>query len=542
MRAAEMPLTEDRHPVTASGPSSCPRVRPSLASRARNRAPGIRLVQNVVANYVGNATTAILGIVLIPVYVHYLGIEAFGLIGAYAILQAALSLLDLGLSATLNREVARRSAYPETRGELRSLLRTLEWVFWPVGLLLFVGLAALSPHIAANWFQTDQLAVSVVGQAVLLMAAVAALEWPFAFYAGGLLGLQRQVLFNAIVVAVAVLRSVGVVAVLVLVSPTLTAFFLWQLLCAGLQTGLLALVLWRSLPRSGEPTRFRPDLLRSVWRFAAGMSGITILGVVLTQMDKVVLTRLLPLEEFGYYALAAVAATGLYRLVAPLFSALYPRLTELVSRGETEELARTYHSACQTMSVMVLPAALVLIAFSHEVLWIWTRDIIAADNAWLILSLLIAGTALNGLMNLPYALQLAHGWTRLALYTNIVAAALLLPMVIVAARWYGGPGAAAVWVLLNLGYVLIPLQLMHRRLLPGEQWRWYRNDVGLPLMAAGVIVLISRVLVPPELGTVPLTAWIALTGIGAVGCALLAAPDVRSSTLTLFRGSANHGS
>lgn len=493
------------------------------------------LLHNILANYVGSVTTAVLGIVLVPVYVRYLGIEAFGLIGAYAILQAALAVLDLGMSTTLNREMARRSAQGNAGVELRSLLRTLEWVFWPVGLLVFFASAALAPYIAGHWLRVDWLPLNVVGHAIALMGAVAALEWPFAFYTGGLLGLQRQVLLNVIVVAVALLRSVGAVVVLVLVSPTLPAFFLWQLACAALQTGLVAAVLWRSLPAGEESARFSPDLLRSIWRFAAGMSGITILGMVLSQMDKVILTRLLPLVEFGYYSLAGVVAMGLYRLIAPLFSALYPRFTELVSRGETEELVRTYHSACQAMSVIVLPTALLLIAFSREVLWLWTGDPVAADNTWKILSFLIAGTALNGLMNLPYALQLAYGWTKLALYTNIVAVAVLLPLVVIFAQRYGAGGAAAVWALLNLGYVLIPLQLMHRRLLPAEKWRWYREDVALPLAAAAIVVIPSRWIIADGLGSALAIAWIAATGIAALVAAALAAPLIRPRVLLLAR-------
>ena len=48
-----------------------------------------------------------MGFVFVPVYISYLGIEAYGLIGLFATLQAWLSLLDLGLSPTLNREMAR---------------------------------------------------------------------------------------------------------------------------------------------------------------------------------------------------------------------------------------------------------------------------------------------------------------------------------------------------------------------------------------------------------------------------------------------------
>ena len=45
-------------------------------------------------------------------------------------IQAFLSLLDLGLSATVNREMARLSACSGKLKEMRDLLRTMEWAYW----------------------------------------------------------------------------------------------------------------------------------------------------------------------------------------------------------------------------------------------------------------------------------------------------------------------------------------------------------------------------------------------------------------------------
>jgi len=120
------------------------------------------------------------------------------------------------------------------------------------------------------------------------------------------------------------------------------------------------------------------------------------------------------------------------------------------------------------------------------------RDADVVDNTYLLVSLLAAGTGLNALMHLPYALQLAHGWTRLALYTNIVAIVLIVPGIVVLAGLYAGMGAAVAWVVLNLGYLLIVINLMHRRLLPGEKYRWYFKDVGAPFVAALLVCVAGR--------------------------------------------------
>ena len=95
------------------------------------------------------------------------------------------------------------------------------------------------------------------------------------------------------------------------------------------------------------------------------------------------------------------------------------------------------------------------------------------------------GSLLNGLMLIPYQMMLAHGWTSLTIKINSVAVAILIfHKIIWVAPRYGAIGTAWIWVALNTGYVLFNVSFMHRRLLLGEKWRWYREDVALPLATA----------------------------------------------------------
>jgi O-antigen/teichoic acid export membrane protein len=160
---------------------------------------------------------------------------------------------------------------------------------------------------------------------------------------------------------------------------------------------------------------------------------------------------------------------------------------------------------------MILPAAIVVSLFASEILFLWTGDPVTVANTHNIVSLLIIGTALNGLMNLPYGLQLAHAWTKLTLYTNIIASIMLVPMIYFLATHYGVVGAASAWVILNTGYVLICIQIMHSRLLKGEQWRWYLNDVGIPLLAAFSAALLWRIFIPNDMSRYSMFFY--LTGV-----------------------------
>jgi len=464
-----------------------------------------------------------MGIVFVPLYIRFMGIEAYGLVGVFAALLGVFALLDMGLSSTLNREMARLSVQKDKAQDMRDLLRTLEIPYWLIGMLIAVTVILASPLIAFHWVKVKNLSQDSVHTALLIMGLCVAFRWPMGFYSGGLMGLQRQVLLNSINTVVATFRGVGAVLVLWLVSPTVEAFFFWQLAISAIHIGLIVFFLWQSLPPASKKASFRPELLRTIWRFAAGMTGITITVIFLMELDKIILSRMLSLEMFGYYTLANVVAMTLYRFIGPVFSATYPKLTSLVEQGAEKEITKLYHQSAQLISVMVLPAALVVALFSKELLLLWTRSPVTADNTHLLVSILVLGTACNGLMNIPYALQLAHGWTRLGLVVNIVSVLVLVPLMILLARQYGAVGAASVWLILNAGYVVINPTLVHRRLLPAEKWRWYIEDVGRPLLAAVAVCLMGRIVVQPNWSTLPMVAGIGLTSGAALLAAALAA-------------------
>ena len=100
------------------------------------------------------------------------------------------------------------------------------------------------------------------------------------------------------------------------------------------------------------------------------------------------------------------------------------------------------------------------------------------------MSLLVASSAVNALIYIPYAMQLASGWTSLGVYMNVaglVGAVVLLPPMV---SQHGAVGAAGVKLALSLGVFVAGPWIMHRRVLRGEMLRWYLNDVGKPFLAA----------------------------------------------------------
>ena len=439
------------------------------------------LGRNLIASMASSVWTALVGLAVVPLYLKYLGVEAYGLIGFFATMQAIFSLLDLGLATTINREVARYSAAGNLR-EAGKLLHTLAIIYWGTAAVIALIIVLLAPFIAGHWLQSTHLPQENVAHAVMLMGLIAACRWPIGVYQGALMGMQKLAVSSAVSTIIVTFGSLGSVAILAFVSPTIEAFFTWQA-CVGLLYALsIRWLAWRIM-RHGQaiPSRFNIGELKRIWRFSAGMSGIAFSGVVLMQLDKVLLSRILSLEDFGRYTLAGVIASGLYMLLTPLFNAIYPRMSALVAIGNTEDLLILYKTGTRVFSTILFPIVIFAAIGSEDLVHLWTGNPSLAVSIAPIVSLLLAGTALNGVMHFPFALQLAYGMTRLPLTITLVLIAIMVPMIIVLSMSYGALGGATAWFILNLLYLFFGTWITHRKLLKREALGWLIHDVGFPL-------------------------------------------------------------
>lgn len=62
--------------------------------------------KNTTSNLIGGAWITILTIIITPLQVNILGVEAYGLVGFIAALQTLFSVFDFGISNTVIRELA----------------------------------------------------------------------------------------------------------------------------------------------------------------------------------------------------------------------------------------------------------------------------------------------------------------------------------------------------------------------------------------------------------------------------------------------------
>jgi len=474
--------------------------------------------RNILANYVGQFYVTLIGIIMVPMYVKYMGAEAYGLVGFYAMLQAWFMLLDMGLTPAMSRETARFQGGAIDALHLRRLLRSLEGVFIAVAVVGAVLLITGSSFIANNWLKVQRLPLDEVQNAVMLIAVITALRWMCGLYRGVITGLERLVWLNSMNIVMATGRFVLVIPLFIYVGTSPTLFFSYQLLVAIVELLALVAQAYLLLPKvsAGQRTSWEWGPLREVFKFSLSISVAVMLYLVGSQADKLLLSNLLTLTDYAYFTLAALLGGGVQILGAPISTALVPRMTKLNAEANEAGLIRVYRNATQLVCVMVIPAMLVLAFFAEQVLWVWTGNIEIVSKAKSILTPYALANGIQVLGALPLCIQLAKGDLKLHMVGSGLYTVLIIPAVIWGTLHFGASGAGYAFLGVNVLFFAFWVPKLHGRLVTGLHTQWLLHDVmGIFIFSTAAAIIMNEFIIWP---TTRLNVAVAVIMAGGVLC------------------------
>lgn len=459
------------------------------------------LKRNILSNYASQIYVTAVGILILPLYIKYIGAEAYGLVGFFTMLQAWFSLLDLGLTPTISRETARYHGGAMSALAYRQLFRALSLMFASIALIGGVSLWLFSGLIATRWLNVTELPMSEVILAVQVMAISVALRWMGGLYRGVVTGSERLVWLSGFNALIATLRFIAVFASMWLYGFTPFVFFIHQLAVALLEILGLFLMSLRLLPACSslnQPIGWSIRPVRPFLKFALTIAFTSSVWVLVTQTDKLILSGILPLAEYGYFTLAVLVASGIMVISGPISNAIMPRMARLHTEGQREELIRVYRNATQLVTVIAGSSAITIAFYAELLLYAWTGNYELATQAAPILRLYVLGNGCLALAAFPYYLQYALGNLKYHLIGNLITVVVLIPGIIFAASYYGGVGAGYVWLGLNSVFLLLWVGYVHRKLVPGLHKEWLLKDI-LYIASPAIFTLCIFAEVEPDL-------------------------------------------
>lgn len=451
--------------------------------------------EKIIANYFGTGWTALMSFVFTPLYIKYLGPESYGLVGVYAMIQGWMILLDVGLSPTLSREVSMYKAGVYVDKEIKEIFSSIEMIYIVLGISSGFLLIIFSSWISRNWLQINNLSLDVVASSVICFSFLIVFRWVSGLYSATIMGAQDIIWYNITRSIFSTLRGAGVIVVLHLVLSDIRVFFVYQAIIVLFELIVLRFRILRILPSPKKALLFSLKSISKIWKFAGGMAVITFLGIMLKQIDKIMLSKMMSLTEFGYYSLASVVSGIIILIVQPIINIAYPVIAELRAKNKSDvEVIKKYHFFSQMVSIVSIPIGLFFSLYSVQILTLWIGDKVIVDKISSIVSIMVLGNVVNNIMIMPYLLQISGGWTSLSLWSNIIYVIIFGPVIYFGYNYYGLIMVPIAWLVINVINVIFQVQVMHKKIYCEEMGRWYYKDIGIPFFVSSLILIGSKIL------------------------------------------------
>jgi len=421
---------------------------------------GITVTRNALSNFVVQSFVALLAILCIPVTLHGLGAERFGILTLAWLVVGYSSVLDLGIARATARFVSTALAHGATV-PVGSVLGTAITLSTSVGFLLGIGVALLG----AVLIQTVTVLREVSAQDGLLSVIATASAIPIvvlgATVRASLEAGQRFGLVNAVAApanaSIYVVPAAG--SLMGLPLPLILAGLVLVRLCA-----LLAYFGLNRRTYGAAATKYAFDLgvARSLLRFGGWVVTTSVVGTILASADRFVIASLISVAAVSYFSVPYDVVTRVWILPGALIATLLPALSALRAQTDDERLAFMYQRSLAALSLIVLPICVGLILIAPIGLTVWLGGEFASHSVS-IFQIFGVGVFFGAVAHIPFAFLQATGRPDLVGKLHLLEVVPYVATMALMSWLFGLVGTAAAWTLrasVDAGLLLL---LAHRR-------------------------------------------------------------------------------
>lgn len=478
---------------------------------------------NIISNYASQIYITALGILVVPFYIKHMGPEAYGLIAFFSTMLTWFNLLDVGLTPTISRETARFNGGGITAYEFRNLAKVLELLFFLVATIGGISLYFLSDWLAVNWLKPSSLTRHEIINSLELISLSVSMRWLSGYYKGIINGYEKFIWLGVYNSLIATMRFVLIMPIIIFYDKSPTCFFSYQLAIAAIEVLGLLIYSYKLIPPYKKNTciTFGWSHLKPVLKFSISIAFTSSIWVLVTQTDKLILSKILPLSDYGYFSVAVLLASGISIMSSPIANAAMPRMVRLHAEGKHRELITVYRKSTQLMTIITVPVTLLLVLFPKQILFAWTGSELLQEKAASVLTLYSAGYGILAFSAFPYFLQYAKGNLRLHVVGNLLFLLFLIPSIIYGTTHFGVIGAGFVWFLANTIYFLCWVPLVHNAIVPKLHLAWITKDIFSPTKYSLPAALTAAYFMPLSTDRWELAFQLSLTGIALFAIGLV---------------------
>lgn len=429
------------------------------------------LQKNIIFNMIGQVTVSVLGFLSFKYIYSLLGDDALGLIYFSLMLSTALtSALDMGLSRTIIREVSAHHGcsphYVKKLTQTFSLFYSLAY-----GLMAFFFVLFL-PTIVDSWIKLSIMNKELASKVLYIIGVTSLLMIPKAFFSSICIGMQRMDINNSIEIFITALQQLGMVLLLIEGSDVIVVAY-WLASTNIFRIILYAVIVSRLLSIKHLLPRFSAEVLTRVKVYTTKMMWISLLLVVHKQLDKVLISKFLPIGILGVYSFTYTSISKTTLITGSVAQAVFPVFSELEAKKEHKKLINNYFTL-QNLIVFGTVPIFALATFFTIPLFTFLLDAQKAKMLQLPILLLVISFYLNATLRILSTYVSATGRPEYIIKSNVLALFCVTPLTVLLIGKLGILGATISWIAYYIIGALYLVPLVYRREFDRSPFVWLK--------------------------------------------------------------------
>lgn len=307
----------------------------------------------------------VLSLILMPQILKIVGFEAFSIIGYISIFTQIFGFFDLGLSTLIVKKLTQTNHIKASNEII-----IIEWLYLIIGFLLFILVIIFGQFIASFWIPFQSINGISVQSYLILIGLFIFVQWPISLYHSALYGLDKQILANVIYLFSSVLKiSIGFY--IILKTHSIWNFIVFQIFVVVFHLLVLNLafnlkiikfkIRWSSISQDIKNIKS--------WITPFFIIGITVL--IATDIDKLLISKLLNSKEFALFSLLMPIISGIYLLNTTIKTATFPQISKDSVSNSFNNFS-IYQNYYYLISIPIFVFSLIA---SKSFIWIWTQNL-----------------------------------------------------------------------------------------------------------------------------------------------------------------------
>ena len=393
-------------------------------------------------NFAGQVAALAVSFVTIPFVIRLLGSEGYGVLVLVVLIPTYFAFADFGMgvaSTKFESEAHARGDRDREGNVLRAsaLIALVATSVIALPIILLATKIVEQLNVPAEWETTASYALRITAVTFVIGALASVLNSP-------MLARLRMDL-NAFATALPKVLYSGGAPVALALGFGLVGVANWLLI-----TSIVGLIVVIAISGKLLPELFGSKIDRSLFaplmRFGAGWLFAVMAVMLLVNLEKLLLARMVSVQTLAYYSIAFTFANTALFLPQAITQTLLPAFARLLGTERHDEFQTLFVRTLRVSLLIQLPALTLMAVVARPLFRVWAGGEFEANSTWPFY-VLLAGTLFNILASVPHSVILSAGRTELL--AKLYWAQLLVYPFVAAALIYnfGIIGAAAAWSL-----------------------------------------------------------------------------------------------